>query len=200
LAHFGAVALLSLSAFVALPALAADEARPTDLVVGDAKATCTIIEYSSLACPHCAHFHETVYPALKKDYIDTGKVRMIFRDFPLNKPGFYAAKVARCSGPLKRFGFVGLYFQTQKSWVKNDPEMTEELAAVARRGGMSREQFDTCLADKSVEQAVLADNQEGATRFQVESTPSFILNGKKADVRTGTVDEFKGFLKSECGL
>ena len=192
--------LMALGMGASLAAQAADEVRASDLVVGDPKATCTVIEFSSLACIHCAHFHETVYPTVKKDYIDTGKVRMIFRDFPLNKPGFIAAKVARCSGPLKRMGYMALFFQTQKSWVKGDPEMLDEVVSIARRGGMSREQFDMCLADKTVEQSILADNQEGIQRFQVEATPTFIINGTKAQNANGTVEEFVANLKKTCGF
>ena len=182
-------------------ALAADEARPTDLVLGDKGAKCTIIEYSSLSCPHCAHFHETVLPDIKKDYIDSGKVRMILRDFPLNKPAFYAEKAARCAGPLKRMGFVGLYFKTQTKWVVGDPAMADEVAKIARQGGMTREDFDQCMGDKTVEQLVFNDLAEGRDKYQVEATPSFVFNGAKAvSPVAGTVEEFKGWIKSNCGL
>jgi len=186
--------------FLALPALAAEEVRPTDLVLGDPKATCTIVEYSSFGCVHCAHFHEDVLPTIKKDYIETGKVRMIMRDYPLDRPAFMAEKVARCGGPMRRPAYMAAYFKLQNKWHINGPEMEDEIFKIARQGGMTREQYDVCQADKDVEKSILSDRQEAIQKYEVDSTPAFIMNGKWIRMQQLTVDEFTTALRTACGV
>lgn len=197
----GLVGLGATSSWFA-PAQAADEARPDDLVIGNPNAKCTVIEYASLDCPHCAHFAEEMFPKFRADYVDTGKIRYIYRDFPLHQPAMWAAQVARCSGPMRRMGYISLYFQTQSNWLAdaNDPDkLLNDVAKVARTGGMSREQFDACLKDKTVEDQILQSRIEAVNKYNIDATPSFVINGKSYNA-VATYDEFKRLIDKACGF
>jgi len=168
-----AVVLLVLAAAPRL-ALAVDLGEPA---IGDANAPVTIIEYSSLTCPHCAAFHANTLPELKKRYIDTGKVRLVLRDFPLDQMALKAAVIAHCAGPQRQPQFVEVFFAQQASWARaSDPE--KALRQLAQLGGLGADQIDACLADKALEEAVLQARLEGQEKFKIESTPSFIIDGK----------------------
>ncbi len=149
-----------------------------EMVIGDPKAPVTIIEYASLGCPHCANFHANAFPQLKKDYIDTGKARLIFRDFPLGTPAMAAAMISRCAGPARYFGFVDMFFRSQQQWSRAENPLLA-LAKVARFGGMTGDDVNACLKD----QTLLDNLQENANKAQLEdeinATPSFLINGKK---------------------
>jgi protein-disulfide isomerase len=146
-----------------------------EMALGDEKAPVTIIEYASMTCPHCATFHETTYPELKKRYIDTGKVRFIFREFPLDQLAFAAFVIARCAGPDRYFPMIETLFQQQKVWVTDKP--LPALLAIAKQAGMSEEAFNACLKDKTVMAGVEAVRAQ-AIKLKVQSTPSFFVNGK----------------------
>jgi protein-disulfide isomerase len=146
-------------------------------VVGNADAPVTIIEYASMTCPHCAHFHETTYPELKKRYIDTGKVRFIFREFPLDPLAAAGFMLARCAGDGKYFPMIEALFAQQKDWVVQKP--LEPLLAIARQAGFTKESFDACLANQKVLDGIEEVRSRGAQKFQINSTPTFFLNGKK---------------------
>ncbi len=169
---------------LALLCLAPGLARATDLGepgIGDPAAPVTIIEYSSLTCPHCAAFHNDVLPELKKRYIDTGKVRLLLRDFPLDESALKAAIIAHCAGPARQPSFVEVFFAQQQSWARaKDP--IAALKQLARLGGLGADQIDACLADKDLETAVLQARLDGQKQFDVKSTPTFIIDGK---VQTG---------------
>ena len=147
-------------------------------VMGRDDAPVTMIEYSSLACPHCAAFHRDSLPRIKEAYIDTGKVRLIYRDFPLGGVALAAAMVARCGGSAKFFGFIEVLFRSQAQWSRSD-DPTRELARVARFAGISQKDFDACL----VNEALMTDIRERAAdaqqKFGIESTPTFIIEGEK---------------------
>ena len=147
-------------------------------VMGRDDAPVTMIEYSSLACPHCAAFHRDSLPRIKEAYIDTGKVRLIYRDFPLGGLALAAAMVARCGGSAKFFGFIEVLFRSQAQWSRSD-DPTRELARVARFAGISQKDFDACL----VNEALMTDIRERAAdaqqKFGIESTPTFIIEGEK---------------------
>ena len=184
------------------PALAAEDTRPDDIVIGAPNAKCTLIEYASLDCPHCAHFAETMFPKFKAEYVDTGKVRYVFRDFPLHQPAVWAAQVARCAGPMRRMGYIGLYFQTQTEWLADTSDADKLLngvAKVARTGGMSREQFDACLKDKSIEDQILQSRIDAVNKYNLDATPSFVINGKLY-AAVATYDEFKRLVDKACGF
>jgi protein-disulfide isomerase len=157
-----------------------------DMAIGDEKAPCTIIEYASMTCPHCAAFHATTYPELKKRYIDTGKVRFIFREFPLDQLALAGFLLARCAGPDKYFPMIDTLFQMQKEWVVQKP--LPPLLAIAKQAGMSEQQFNECLQDKKLIEG-LEDVRQRAIKLGVQSTPSFFINGKPA--RVFTIEEFE---------
>lgn len=151
--------------------------RLQDMVIGKADAKVTIIEYASLTCPHCASFHAEVLPVLKAEYLDTGKVKLVYRDFPLDNLAFAGAILARCGGPEKYFTFLNVLFAQQRQWATaSDPKAA--LTQIGRLGGVSAEQFDKCLADKALGDYILNSRLEGNQKFNVNSTPTLIINGK----------------------
>ena len=164
------------------------KAQPDDMVLGSPDAPITMIEYSSLSCPHCARFQKDVLPQIKKDYIDTGKVKLIQRDFPLNKPAVLAAQLAHCSGPMRYSALVDVLFKTQDQWLTEDA--VEKLATIAATAGMDRPTFDACLANKDIEAKIVATRKAGEDAFQVNSTPTFIINGVKREGEQ-TYDDMK---------
>lgn len=151
-----------------------------DMVMGAADAPVTLIEYASLTCPHCAAFQVDTFPKLKSAYIDTGLVKYIYRDFPLDRIALSAAMLARCAGPERYFAFIDVFFKQQANWASgNDPnQMVTALKRLARLGGMSEEQADTCLKNKEVQDSILAMRLAGEKQFQVNSTPTLVINGK----------------------
>jgi len=156
---------------------AAADPRLQDMVLGKAEAPITIVEYASLTCPHCAAFHADVLPALKTEYIDTGKAKLIFRDFPLDQLAFAGAVLARCGGPEKYYTFLNVLFAQQRQWAgSQDPKGA--LVQIGRLGGVSSEQFEKCLQDKAMGDYILNSRLEGNQKHGVNSTPTLIINGK----------------------
>jgi protein-disulfide isomerase len=149
-----------------------------DMVMGDEKAPVTVIEYASMTCPHCAHFEEATWPDLKKDYIDTGKVRYIFREFPLDPLAAAAFMLARCAGPEKRDAIVDLLFDKQKDWAFVDKPI-EALAATVKQAGISQSDFESCLNNQKLYDQVNQTRENAAKNFHVDATPTFFVNGKK---------------------
>lgn len=157
--------------------LMADTGLP-DLSEGPADAKVTIVEYASMTCPHCAHFHEEVFPELKKKYVDTGKVRFIFREFPLDNLAAAAAMLARCSGDDKALPMISVLFDKQEEWVvRNNP--VPALFEIAKQAGFTKESFEKCLKDQSMLDKILAQRKRASKEFGVNSTPSFFINGEK---------------------
>jgi len=144
--------------------------------IGSPTAPVTIIEYASMTCPHCAQFHEQVYPELKKAYIDTGKVRLIFREFPLDPLSAAGFMLARCSDKDKYFPMIETLFAQQKDWVVQKP--LQPLLAIAKQAGFTQESFDACLANQKVLDGIEEVRARAAQKFQVTSTPTFFVNGK----------------------
>ena len=159
--------------------------KQDDRIDGPNSAPVTIIEYASMTCPHCAAWAKDVYPQLKKDYIDTGKARLVFREFPLDGAARMASAVARCFSGEQYFSFVDLLFANQMNWIKDfdgnqqitREDIVEGLAQMARQAGMPRERVAMCAEDMTNLAAVDANWQEGQTRYNVGSTPTFIING-----------------------
>ena len=157
---------------------AALQIRPTDMVIGSPDAKVTIIEYASLTCPHCAAFHANTLPALKERYLDTGKAKLAFRDFPLDGLALRAAMVSHCAGNDRYFGMLGTLFARQMQWATaQDPLLA--IAGIARQAGMSEESFKACIADKAVEKTVLDSALEADKSLGVNATPTFFINGQK---------------------
>jgi protein-disulfide isomerase len=155
------------------PALAAD-----DHVAGNAEAPITIIEYASLTCPHCAEFERDTLPKIKEKWIDTGKAKLVFRDFPLDGLALRAAMLARCAPPDRYYGFIGVLFHSQANWERaSDP--LEALSRIAKLGGMSDAQFQDCMKNEALQKAVAASRQAAETSYGVQSTPTFFINGVK---------------------
>lgn len=148
-----------------------------ELVLGDPAAPVTIIEYASLSCDHCGAFHRETLPVFKERYIDTGKVKLVFRDFPLEQGALRAAMIARCAGPERRYNFVDAFFSHQEGW-SHAKDPLAALKQLAKLGGLSGPEIDTCLADKSLEEAVLQSRLTGQSSFDIRSTPTFIINGR----------------------
>ncbi|MET0279437.1 MAG: DsbA family protein [Pseudorhodoplanes sp.] len=157
-----------------------------DVVVGEANAPVTIIEYASMTCSHCAAFHNTTYPELKKKYIDTGKVKYILREFPLDPLAAAGFMLARCSGNDKYYPIVEMLFQKQNEWVTQNP--IPPLLSLAKQAGFSQESFEACLKDQKVLEAIENVRTHGAEKLAVNSTPTFFINGKKVS-GSMTIDE-----------
>jgi protein-disulfide isomerase len=147
-----------------------------DEAIGAANAPVTIVEYASMTCPHCAHFHQTTYPELKKKYVDTGKVRFIFREFPLDQLAAAASMLVRCAGKDKFFPLLEALFAQQSDWVVQKP--LQPLLAIAKQAGFSQQTFDECLANQQILNGIEESRNRAANKFGVNSTPTFFINGK----------------------
>lgn len=161
--------------------VASPSAQATELVeqvLGDPAAPVEIIEYASLTCPHCAAFHTETLPALKERYIDTGKAKLVMRDFPLDQSALLASALAHCAGPDRYFAFIDALFSSQSRWARAaDPE--EALLQLAQLGGMPRDKAEACLADEALMDAILQVRLDGQNEYAINSTPSFVVNGEK---------------------
>jgi protein-disulfide isomerase len=149
-----------------------------DIAIGSADAKVTIIEYSSLTCPHCASFQTKVFPEFKTKYIDTGKVRFITREFPLDNLAAAGAMLARCVDPAKSFDFVELMFSTQAVWAGGQNPKAK-LFEIAKQAGFSEASFEKCLTDQALLDKVNAVRTRASDKFQIASTPTFFVNGKR---------------------
>ena len=157
------------------------EIAPTDRVLGNRNAKVVLIEYAALTCPVCANFNANTFPRLKADYIDTGKILYVFRMFPLRSDDGSAEKIARCLPEDKYFAFVDLLFKNQPKWDweygLKPPEVREGLVLLGRIAGMSREQVDQCMVNKAEDDRINQVSSEAQSRYSVNATPTFILNG-----------------------
>jgi protein-disulfide isomerase len=149
-----------------------------DVAQGPVDAKVTIIEYASLTCSHCAAFHQETYPALKQRYIDTGQVRYILREFPLDPLATAGFMLARCDGEAKYYPIVDLLFSQQKTWAYSDKPV-DALQQLMRQAGFSQEKFEQCLRDQKLYDAVNAVRNRAAQEFNVKSTPTFFINGQR---------------------
>jgi len=170
-----------------------------DLAVGSADAPVTIVEYASMTCPACANFHSKILPALKEKYIDTGKVRLVFREFPLDDLAILASMAARCAGTEKALTMVSALFTRQEDWAKSKSleELRGKLLPLGQQVGLTRQAFNACFpgsASKlSTEQQKLLTNllknRERGAAFGVERTPTFFINGNRLD-GAATIEDF----------
>jgi protein-disulfide isomerase len=156
------------------------EAGPDgDAVLGDEKAPVTIIEYASMTCGHCAHFSVTTFPELKTRYIDTGKVRFIMREFPLDPLAAAGFMLARCAGKDKYMPMVETLFAKQADWVVQKP--LDPLKEIAKQAGFTQESFEACLANQKILDSIQAVRDRASQKLGVNSTPTFFVNGKKVN-------------------
>ena len=151
--------------------------EPGEQVLGDPAAPVTIIEYASLTCPHCAEFHEQTLPGLRERYIDEGKVRLVYRDFPLDQRALDAAAVAHCADPADYFKFLGALFKNQSSWA-NAQDHVAARVTLAKLGGLPEERVRACLADQALLDRILQERLAGQNEHDVRSTPSFVIGGE----------------------
>jgi protein-disulfide isomerase len=172
------------------PAATAPETIPLDefmkagdlseISMGPADAKVTIVEYASMTCGHCANFHNKVFPELKAKYVDTGKVRFIFREFPLEDFAAAASMLARCSGGEKTYPLIGILFAKQDQWAAAAASArVTKLFELAKQAGFTQETFDKCLTDQKLLDQINAVRDKAGEKFGVSSTPTFFINGKK---------------------
>jgi protein-disulfide isomerase len=148
-----------------------------DRILGNASAKITIIEYASMTCPHCAEFHTGTFQTLKKDYIKTGKVKFIYRDYPLDRLALAAAMMARCAPKERYYPILDIIFRTQENWAKQaDP--AEALAQIGLLSGISKNTYNACVANKKIYEGVMKIRSDGGEKFNIQSTPTIIINGK----------------------
>ena len=150
-----------------------------DFIIGNDNASITIIEYASMSCSHCANFHNNTLPDLKKEYIDTGKVKYVFRDFPYNYPALLGSMVMRCIPSEVRYDYMNALYKLQNMWVVRENAITrQELYKIMQTGGMTKENFDTCLSNVDLENKILQEVMAAQSEFIIRSTPSFLINGE----------------------
>lgn len=185
----GAAALLLPAAlgpaWRARPARAQEiEVRDDDRVLGPADAPITIVEYSSLTCPHCARLHETALQQIKSDWVEPGKARLVYRHFPLDGLALRAAALANCVEGERFFAFLDLLFKSQERWAKSSDPL-RQLGQLGRLAGLGQERIDACLQDQAEMEAILRQRQAGEQSYDINSTPTLVING---EVHPGALD------------
>lgn len=195
LAMMGATA-----AYSAMPAFAqSDEAVVLEeMSIGAEDAPITMIEYASFTCPHCANFHSDVLPLITENYIDTGKVRMIYRGVYFDRLGLWADMLARCGGPDRYFGIASMIYEKQREWTSADSAVAivDNLHAIGRLAGMNQTDMEACMQDNATAQAMVKSSTENAEADGINATPTFVINGQTVSnmAYSGFVDEFERIL------
>ncbi len=167
-----------------------------DIVIGAQDAPITMVEYSSATCPHCGNYHIHEWPVIKKDYVDAGKVRYIFREFPLDQVALAAFMLTRCASKgdsEKYIAVLDMVMKTQREWARNPKD---GLMKIMRMAGLSDEQFDKCLKDEALAKKIMNSARSGSKDFGVQSTPTFFINGRKIVGRLD-IDGFRMILDEE---
>lgn len=150
-----------------------------DIVQGDENAKVTVIEYASMSCGHCATFHADVYPKLKEQYIDTGKIRFIFREFPLDNRAAAASMLARCVAPEKTTPLIKVLFKQLRDWAYVAGDPTPKLFEIAKQAGFTEKSFKACLTNEEQFQKLIDGRRRASTVFGINSTPTFFINGQR---------------------
>lgn len=183
LAGLAATATSAFSAGAVAQSFSAEELhaapRIGDKTLGPDDAQVIVVEYASATCPHCAAFHTTVFKELKTEFIDTGKIKFISREFPLDDLALAGFMVARCVPDDKYFGMLDLIYEQQRTWAGQNARA--ELLKMAKLAGLSEAEFDSCLKNEELARGILAIRKDGAEKFDVQSTPTFYVNGKKME-------------------
>jgi protein-disulfide isomerase len=189
----GASTLAATAAFASTGHAAVDiaalHAPPAEgeMAMGPENAKVVVVEYASASCPHCANFHKETFPALKKEYIDTGKIRFIFREFPHNQPALAAFMLARCAPKEKYFPLIDMFFEQQETWLAAPLEGLQKIAQLA---GFTKESFDACLKNEEVAKGIIAVRDKAGNEFGVDSIPTFFINGELLKGNT-SIEEFR---------
>ena len=198
----------AIGAAIALPVAAQQQKGPSevpveelmkpvglpDLALGPADAKVTVVEYASMTCGHCAHFTKDVWPEFKKKYVDTGKVRYVFREFPLDNLAAAASMLARCAGPDKALPLIEVMFEKQQEWAFGEGNPVPRLFEIAKQAGFTQESFDKCLTDQKLLDDITAGRTRASDVFGVQATPTFYINGKKLDGGP-TLDKFDAMIE-----
>ena len=152
--------------------------KDNDFYIGKENAPITIIAYESMSCSHCADFHNNTLEDLKKEFIDTGTVKFVFRDFPFNYPALAGSMMLQCVSNEVRYEYMNALYKLQKNWVFRDQSKTRsELYKIMQSGGMQQNEFDMCLSDVKLENDILEGVMNAQREFNIRSTPTFIING-----------------------
>jgi protein-disulfide isomerase len=187
----------------AMAQAAPEVAKPVslpDMALGPANAPVTITEFASMTCPHCAAFNDTVFPKIKAEYIDTGKIRYVFREFPLDIKAAAGSMLARCiakDDAGKYFAVIDMLFKQQNEWVLKNT--TETLIRIGKQAGLSQQAVEDCLKDQALLDKIAADQKYASEVLKVDSTPTFFLNGEKIKGETSFAEfdkRIKSLLKS----
>ena len=174
---FGFLLLVKAPAFAGTFSI---EEALADKVMGSKDAPVTMIEYSSLGCGHCATFHEETLPKIKETYIDTGKVKLVFSDFPLGTVALAASMLARCAAPERFFGFIKVIFRSQETWATSQKPV-DELRRLSRFAGINDEAFQACLQNEPLMNGIRAQADAAKKKHGINATPIFIINGTKVE-------------------
>ena len=178
----------------ALAQSATDVAKPQslpDMGLGPADAKVTVVEYASMTCPHCAAFNDQVFPKIKSEFIETGKVRYVFREFPLDIKAAAGSMLSRCianGDPNKYFAVTDLLFKSQNDWVMKNT--TESLTRIGKQAGLTQQQVEECLKDQALLDKIAADQKYASEVLKVDSTPTFFVNGERIKGET-SIEEFE---------
>ena len=157
-----------------------DTSLVEDMALGNPEAPVTVIEYASFTCPHCKRFHAEVLPLLRKNYIEPGKVRLVYREVYFDRYGLWAGLLARCGGPLRYFGIAEMIYEKQAEWTDGDAAtVAGNLRRLGKAAGLSDEDLDRCFSNRDLARAMVAVYQQNATADNINATPSFVINGKK---------------------
>lgn len=196
----GAFALMAGAAVAQTTTEPAAPATPIEIVdygIGPVDAKVKVIEYASFTCPHCARFHADVFPKIKADYVDTGKIRFEYREVYFDRYGLWAGMIARCGGEMRYFGISDILFDTQKEWAASDDPavVSENLKKIGRSAGLEDAAMDACMQDKATAEAMLAHYQTNFAADGIEGTPTFMINGEKHS--NMDYDAFKAILDAE---
>lgn len=180
------------------PALAQDQSYFTgDVILGNEDAPVTVYEYASFTCPHCAAFHINTWPQLKAEYIDTGKVKFIIREVYFDQYGLWASMTARCGGEKGFYPLVDEFLNKQSTWSRAD-DIGGAIQKIGRAAGLSNKQLTSCLSDRDYARTLLANYQDNAGQHQVQSTPTFIINGEHHSGNM-SFDDFSKLLDEALG-
>jgi protein-disulfide isomerase len=177
----GSIALLGAAGLARAGLAAVDAAKLNEppaigeMALGPDNAKVTVIEYASASCPHCANFYKTTFQDLKKQYIEPGKIRFVFREFPHNDAALAAFMIARCAPKDRYFPLIDTFFTTQDTWLKNP---AEGLFKIAQLAGFTKASFDSCLKNEDVAKGILAVRDKAESEFGVEGIPTFFVNGQ----------------------
>lgn len=183
------------SVALSLVTLLAVSSPAAEYSMGSAEAVVTMVEYSSLSCPHCARFHKETLPHLKERYIDTGQVRLIYRHFPLNQISHQAALLAECIPKRRYFRFIDYLFEHQQYWSRS----VARLKRMGQLAGLSAERVDSCLNDDHLAEQIEREKQQAIQQFGVSSTPTFIFNGRYEIKGARSVEAFEQMIDGLLG-